>query len=473
LASVYQDWARSQTAMRVPLFASAVEAAGYTEVQNLSRRRQWHLVHVATHCLHDVINARHHIPAGLLAICASTMRATKRKFPEADVAKAYSLVGGIFFLRFVNAALTSPNQYGLLDAPPAGTMKTNLKLLARLMQRLSNYSSKPADEWPVDARKFMKANVTRFHSFLASLTTGAGDAKIPSTAAVQQEDEPQQHMVDERDDSDGSGRRPSSESSMPKYSPGSPRSQKSDAGASSGSAKDQAKPEYETATHRSQSRGGSQLPNMLERPQAHSDAEASQQPAPGLALVSTGSTITATSTINNAKQPDKSSMVSATTKNTQPNSKACRLLCNKDKDEIAEGSNGSVNSSMHNPPAAAADSYSIKSMYDIGGQQAVGCSAIAGPQRDGILESSGSGDCHAVVLPLNDLYLLQKYLTIYEDKWAPGEAKYISAKQASAADGLSCGARGLTPMAECLRALGAIPTQVRVSNNHKTRITLV
>ncbi|KAJ2438127.1 hypothetical protein GGF42_008399 [Coemansia sp. RSA 2424] len=343
------------------------------------------------------------------------------------------------------------------------------------MQRLSNYSSKPADEWPVDARKFMKANVTRFHSFLASLTTGAGDAKIPPTAAVQQEDEPQQHMVDERngsDDSDDSGRRPSSESSMPKYSPGSLRSQKSDAGASSGSAKDQAKSEYETAIHRSQSRGGSQLPKMLERPQAHSAADSPPQPAPGLALVSTGSTITATSTINNANQPDKSSMVSAITKNTRPNSKTCRLLCNKDKDEIAEGSNDSVNGSMRNPPAAAADSYSIKSMYDIGGQQEVGCSAIAGPQRAGILESSGSGDCHAVVLPLNDLYLLQKYLAIYEDKWAPGEAKYISAKQASAADGLGCGARGLTPMAECLRALGAVPTQVRASNNHKTRITL-
>ncbi|KAJ2745961.1 RasGAP protein, partial [Coemansia pectinata] len=134
LASVYQDWARSQTAMRLPLVASAVEAAGYTEVQNLSRRRQRHLVHLATHCLHDVINAQHHIPAGLLAICASTMRATKRKFPDTDLAKAYSLVGGIFFLRFVNAALTSPNQYGLLDSAPGGTMKTNLKLLARLMQ---------------------------------------------------------------------------------------------------------------------------------------------------------------------------------------------------------------------------------------------------------------------------------------------------------------------------------------------------
>ncbi|KAJ2886783.1 RasGAP protein [Coemansia aciculifera] len=504
LASVYQDWARSQTAMRLPLVASAVEAAGYTEVQNLSRRRQRHLVHLATHCLHDVINAQHHIPAGLLAICASTMRATKRKFPDTDLAKAYSLVGGIFFLRFVNAALTSPNQYGLLDSAPGGTMKTNLKLLARLMQRLSNYSAKPADEWPVDARKFMKANVFRFHSFLASLTTGAGDAKIPPTTALSRQDsgesQKQQKLVmdegnsntsDSNSSSDG-GRRRNSESSVAKCASTSTRSRRSNAGAN-GSNGDPTKDKTHSSpqrvvlgeatratfspvqedddvqslprdsapeihTSRSRSR---QLPKMIMRPPACIAAEASQL-APGLSLISTGSTITATSTVNSAGQFDKSSMVSVIIKNTRPKPNTCRILCKKEDADCTDRAK--------TPPD---DSYSTKSMYDIGRQQTVGCndSADGGapPQCDGILKSrksSSSGDCHDVVLPLNDLYLLQKYLAIYEDKWAPGEAKYIADKQKSSDE--CC----LTPMAECLRALGAVPTQVRTSNNHKTRIPL-
>ncbi|ORX74394.1 Rho GTPase activation protein, partial [Linderina pennispora] len=135
LGSVYQDWARTQESRRTA-------AAGYTEVQNLSRRRQRQLVHLTTHCLHNIINARPQVPVGL----------------DVDDTKAYSLVGGIFFLRFVNAALASPNIYGLLDASPTGQIKTNLKLVARLMQRLSNYSAKPADEWPADARGFIEPN---------------------------------------------------------------------------------------------------------------------------------------------------------------------------------------------------------------------------------------------------------------------------------------------------------------------------
>ncbi|KAJ2079552.1 RasGAP protein [Coemansia sp. S100] len=489
LASVYQDWARSQTAMRLPLVASAVEAAGYTEVQNLSRRRQRHLVHLATHCLHDVINAQHHIPAGLLAICASTMRATKRKFPDTDLAKAYSLVGGIFFLRFVNAALTSPNQYGLLDSAPGGTMKTNLKLLARLMQRLSNYSAKPADEWPVDARKFMKANVFRFHSFLASLTTGAGDAKIPPTTAMNSLDseESQQKLVmDERNcntsDSNSSssdGRRRNSESSLAKCASTSTRSRRSNTGdptkdRSNSSPRrvvlgeatrsafspvqedDVQSPPQDSApaihTSRSRSR---QLPKMLMRPPACIAAEASQL-APGLSLISTGSTITATSTMNHVGQFDKSSMVSVIIKNTRPKPNTCRILCKKEE---------AVDSPVNTPD----DSYSTKSMYDIKGLQTVGCndSADGASQCDGVLKSKNpsTSDCHDVVLPLNDLYLLQKYLAIYEDKWAPGEAKYIADNQKSNG---AC----LTPMSDCLRALGAVPTQVRTSNNHKTRIPL-
>ncbi|KAJ2374955.1 RasGAP protein, partial [Coemansia sp. RSA 2607] len=181
-AAVYQDWARTQTAQRLPPVASAVEAAGYTEVQNLSRRRTRHLAHLTTHFLYDIINARAHIPSGLLAICTSTLQAARRRFPQADDAQAYSLVGGIFFLRYVNAALLSPTQYGLLDEPPSAPVRSNLKLVARLLQRLSNNWGKPADEWPVDARKFVRSNARRFGLFLASLTDSEQAAGSASPA---------------------------------------------------------------------------------------------------------------------------------------------------------------------------------------------------------------------------------------------------------------------------------------------------
>ncbi|KAJ2894669.1 RasGAP protein [Coemansia aciculifera] len=441
------------------------------------------------------------------------MRATKRKFPETDLAKAYSLVGGIFFLRFVNAALTSPNQYGLLDASPSGTMKTNLKLLARLMQRLSNNSAKPADEWPVDARRFMKANVFRFHEFLASLTLGAGDAKIPPTDIASQSDDEQKQKMAEED-------RNSSDSSSSKSTPPSLRMRRASTGGSGSSAGSaqlmrstaEASSSFTSAqggeqasssitsvqggelddidmptrppVNRVRSRGR-QLPKMLMRPPEYVASEAGQELAAGLALVPTGTTLTATSTAKNACQKDKSPMTSIIIKNTRSKHKNCRLLCTKDEGDDGIVEDESNDGSIVNPPplpasataegeadtaAAADDSYSVKSMYDIGRAQTVGCSDSTGTHCDGTtLKSSGSSDCHDVVLPLNDLYLLQKYLSIYEDKWAPGEAKYIAAirhqKHHVVGD-------GLTPMAECLSALGPIPMQVRASNNHKTRIPL-
>lgn len=198
-ALAYQDWVRTQGLGRLPPVVSAVEAAGYTEVQNLSRRRQQHLIHLATHCLYDVINNGHHIPQNLLDICASTLRAARRRFPQEASARGYGLVGGIFFLRFVNAALMSPRQYGLMADAPDGTMKSNLKLVAKLIQRLSNHSAKPMEEWPMDARRFIRANQGSFHGFLASLTRGAGkdQLQIPDTPAKEQSPCMQQHYYQE------------------------------------------------------------------------------------------------------------------------------------------------------------------------------------------------------------------------------------------------------------------------------------
>ncbi|KAJ2143663.1 RasGAP protein [Coemansia sp. RSA 564] len=368
LAAVYQDWVRTQRTMRLPLVVSAVEAASYTEVQNLSRRRHRHLLHVATHCLFDITTSRHRIPAGLVAICTSTLQATRRKFTNVNAIKGYSLVGGMFFLRFVNAALTTPSQYGLLDSPPTGTVNANLKLVARLMQRLSNNSGKMPDEWPADARKFMKANIEKFHSFLESITSGSEvsvSVDIPS------------HRV------------------------------KSDP--------------WIEQPHRSK---------RLHRLMSFARQYASERPQ---------------------HQTQYSEMLSApgsSTATPQPMANCAETGQHAYK-EAALGREGSSSTSTEN---SSLSNSSPRSMFDMGQMLTMDSSQGRRPSR------SGAGD---VTLQLNDLYLLQKYLLMYEDTWMSGESTACVSKEGKA-----------TPMQHCLRDLGPAPALVRPQNNHRTRIPL-
>ncbi|KAI8320137.1 Rho GTPase activation protein [Martensiomyces pterosporus] len=416
LASVYQDWIRTQTNKRLPPVVGAVEAAGYTEVQNLSRRRHRHLVYVATHCLHDIINARPHVPPGLLAICSSTLRATKRRFPHVDQAKAYSLVGGIFFLRFVNAALATPNQYGLLNASPCGQMKTNLKLVARLVQRLSNYSAKPPEEWPVDAKSFMKANVSRFHAFLASLTDNNGNAH--ARLSMDEYDEESEHQA--------AGLVPDAgwepAASAPPANPSTNRLKPP--------------PGVATAGHGAHALSISSLatPKNNSSHTVVSHVKSCHHPVPPplppkaaeITLIPTDSTNTTSSVITEATKAPATATASSnnpsrrgvwSNTNPQPSPEACR------KSEL----------------------------------------------KDRRRKRRSQGSFYDVVLPLNDLYLLQKYLELYEDSWAPGEPQH--ALQWMATDGSS--SQAVVSMQACLAALGPAPSLLKASNNHKTRIPLV
>ncbi|KAJ2496915.1 RasGAP protein [Coemansia sp. RSA 1972] len=415
LAAVYQDWVRTQRTMRLPLVVSAVEAASYTEVQNLSRRRHRHLLHVATHCLFDITTSRHRIPAGLVAICTSTLQATRRKFTDVNALKGYSLVGGMFFLRFVNAALTTPSQYGLLDSPPTGTVNSNLKLVARLMQRLSNNSGKMPDEWPADARKFMKANIEKFHSFLESITSGSDvpsvdsgaleNRRVQSAGTLDVVDTSEQQSAG-KTDQHGTDTSKETESSLSKQSLGVPSHRvKSDP--------------WIEQPHRSK-----RLHRLMSFARQYASERSQQQ---GSEMQSApGSSVTSPQPMANCAETGQHAYK-----------------------EAALGSEGSSSTSTE---SSSLSNSSPRSMFDMG-QMLMDSSQARRPSRSG-----AAGD---VTLTLNDLYLLQKYLLMYEDTWMSGESTACMSK-----DGKT------TPMQQCLRDLGPAPALVRPQNNHRTRIPL-
>ncbi|KAJ2716840.1 hypothetical protein H4R19_000403 [Coemansia spiralis] len=426
LATVYQDWARMQPAGRVPLVVSTVEAASYTEVQNLSRRRHGHLVRVARHCLFDIFGAQDRIPAGLTAICSSMLAAIPRRFPEASEAKQHSRVGSMFFLRFVNAALTMPCQYGLLEAPPTGTIKTNLKLVARLIQRMSNHAGKPPDEWPPDARQFMADNIADFRAFVVALTSAPGP------------------LSPESDKGQQPPRRAASATGPAAIGWGS--AHRRPAGTGDGSGGPSAECRRAAGTDRGTGEADiardsppiddspARLPSGTPSPAARAGSE----PPPSNAAASRRDP----RILRMSWDQPKLGVALAQAQ--------LRASCAAAAAAATHESSGSPG----NPASSVGGS--VQSMFDMG--------LVVDSKGKHGRRPSRTGPFGDVTLPLNDLYLLQKFLLMYEDAWAPGEAGHQQ-KQGPA--------RPMdAPMRRCLAALGPAPPLVRASANHATRIPL-
>jgi hypothetical protein len=74
------------------------------------------------------------VPFPIRRLCRDLAAATKVKYQDG----IYSVVGGLFFLRFVCPALTLPNEHGVWDEPLEANAKRALLLVTKTLMNLSN-----------------------------------------------------------------------------------------------------------------------------------------------------------------------------------------------------------------------------------------------------------------------------------------------------------------------------------------------
>lgn len=116
-------------------------AAAHPDVQNIIAPRLTMLMEIANSFLLTIMNGIESVPYGIRWICKQIRSLTRvrlsrpsvlhtvltalgptppqRKYPEATDYAICSLIGGFFFLRFINPAIVTPQAYMLIDTLPA------------------------------------------------------------------------------------------------------------------------------------------------------------------------------------------------------------------------------------------------------------------------------------------------------------------------------------------------------------------
>jgi Ras GTPase-activating-like protein IQGAP2/3 len=122
-------------------------AASNPDVQAIIQPRITMLMEIANSFLTTIIDSLETVPYGIRWICKQIRSLTKvtrserlavhanqqRKYPEASDASICSLIGGFFFLRFINPAIVTPQAYMLVDGVPAKHPRRTLTLVSRRM----------------------------------------------------------------------------------------------------------------------------------------------------------------------------------------------------------------------------------------------------------------------------------------------------------------------------------------------------
>ncbi|KNZ52410.1 uncharacterized protein VP01_358g5 [Puccinia sorghi] len=152
----------------LPRGISAEVAAANTDVQNIIAPRLAMLMEIANSFLMTIMESIDSVPYGIRWICKQIRSLTKRKYQDATDIAICSLIGGFFFLRFINPAIVTPQAYMLIDNLPttAKYPRRTLTLIAKMLQNLANKPSYSKEAYMMSLNPFVENNKARINKFL-------------------------------------------------------------------------------------------------------------------------------------------------------------------------------------------------------------------------------------------------------------------------------------------------------------------
>lgn len=154
---------------RLPKGVTAEQAAENSEVQAIIAPRLTTLMQIATMFLETIIKGLEETPYGIRWICKQIRSLSKRKYPEAQDQTICTLIGGFFFLRFINPAIVTPRSYMLIDGTPADHPRRTLTLVAKMLQNLANKPSYAKEPYMAKLQPFVHENKERVNKFMLDL----------------------------------------------------------------------------------------------------------------------------------------------------------------------------------------------------------------------------------------------------------------------------------------------------------------
>lgn len=153
----------------LPKGITAEQAAENRQVQAIIEPRLTMLTEIANGFLTTIIDGLEEAPYGIRWICKQIRSLTKRKYPDANDQSICTLIGGFFFLRFINPAIVTPKSYMLIDGTPADKPRRTLTLIAKMLQNLANKASYSKEPYMSKLAPFINQNKDRVNKFMLDL----------------------------------------------------------------------------------------------------------------------------------------------------------------------------------------------------------------------------------------------------------------------------------------------------------------
>jgi len=153
----------------LPRAVTAEFAAEHPQVVAIIEPRLKTLSKLAEGFLDEIILAVEEAPYGIRWICKQIRNLSRRKYPDARDESICTLIGGFFFLRFINPAIVTPKSYMLIERNPEDKPKRTLTYIAKMLQNLANKPNHAKEPYMAKLNPFLQRNKDRCNKFMLDL----------------------------------------------------------------------------------------------------------------------------------------------------------------------------------------------------------------------------------------------------------------------------------------------------------------
>ncbi|KAI1903671.1 hypothetical protein AGOR_G00029600 [Albula goreensis] len=128
---------------------------------------QRNLLQITNRFFLAIINSSCEFPPQLRSVCHCLFQVVSQRFPQNSI----GAVGSAMFLRFINPAIVSPYEAGILDKKPPPRIERGLKLMSKILQSIANHVLFTKEEHMRPFNDFVKNNFDAARRFFLDIAS--------------------------------------------------------------------------------------------------------------------------------------------------------------------------------------------------------------------------------------------------------------------------------------------------------------
>ena len=145
-----------------------VDPARVDEGEDMEENRQ-RLISLTQSVFNAIVGSTNSFPPQLRSMCHCLYQVLNKRFP--NLPHNVSAVGTVVFLRFINPAIVSPFELGIVDKQPPQRVKRGLMLMSKILQNIANHVEFSKEQHMLPFNEFLRSNFETGRSWVVQITS--------------------------------------------------------------------------------------------------------------------------------------------------------------------------------------------------------------------------------------------------------------------------------------------------------------